>query len=254
MFRRCSFVLPLSTVQISLLAILVGCVGRQGGPVSRAPADPLLSPCAGPGARGREMFPMPNRIAKPLEDPHDLRTAIFGQPMGSIRSGVWWRLLSLGVLPTHRGALETNASADCARSAGTETGCLFSRSEIGLGTLYPRHLDVVQDYVAAMTLYRLSPSEEGLKASVLVLDWVGTDGLPDAFRLVWNASNGNLVARIGKGLFRISLGNYRANWFHDLDCRLMNWSGGEIEAAVSCADGQDRRMTVPGTGLLDDRR
>jgi hypothetical protein len=133
---------------------------------------------------------------------------------------------------------------------------LFSRSEIGLGTLYPRHLDVMQDYVSAMTLYRLSPSEGGLKERVLVLDWVGTDGLPDPFRLVWKASNGNLVARIGKGLFRISLGNYRANWFHDLDCRLLNWSGGEMDAAVSCSDGQDRRMTVPGSGLLmidDDR-
>lgn len=133
---------------------------------------------------------------------------------------------------------------------------MFSRSEIGLGTLYPRHLDVMQDYVSAMTLYRLSPSEGGLKERVLVLDWVGTDGLPDPFRLVWKASNGNLVARIGKGLFRISLGNYRANWFHDLDCRLLNWSGGEMDAAVSCSDGQDRRMTVPGSGLLmidDDR-
>ncbi len=138
------------------------------------------------------------------------------------------------------------------RAAGTgqRPAWLFSGFETGLGTLYPADLDIVQRYVASMTLYRLAPAEEGLKSSVLALDWVGTDRLPEMFRLVWSAPNRSLVARIGKGLFRISSGNYRANWFNDLDCRLVNWSGGETEATVSCADGKERRMLVPRTGLL----
>jgi hypothetical protein len=137
-----------------------------------------------------------------------------------------------------------------AGSTGQGPALLLSNSEIGFGTLYPDHLDLVQRYVSSMTLYTRAPDEKSLKARVLTLDWVGTDRLPDAFRLVWTAPNGNLVARIGKGLFRISSGNYRANWFQDVDCRLVNWSGGELEAAVSCTDGKDRRMLVPGTGLL----
>jgi hypothetical protein len=138
------------------------------------------------------------------------------------------------------------------RAAGTgqSPAWLFRGSETGLGTLYPTDLEIVQRYVASMTLYRLAPAEDGLKASVLALDWVGTDRLPEMFRLVWSAPNRNLVARIGKGLFRISSGNYRANWFNDLDCRLVNWSNGEAGATVSCADGKDRRMLVPGTGVL----
>ena len=136
------------------------------------------------------------------------------------------------------------------RAAGTgqRPAWLFSGFETGLGTLYPADLDIVQRYVASMTLYRLAPAEEGLKSSVLALDWVGTDRLPEMFRLVWSAPNRSLVARIGKGLFRISSGNYRANWFNDLDCRLVNWSGGETEATVSCADGKERRMLVPEPG------
>jgi hypothetical protein len=139
------------------------------------------------------------------------------------------------------------------RAAGPKQrpALLFSGSEIGLGTLYPAHLDLVQRYVAAMTLYGLAPNEDDLKTRVLALEWVGTDRLPDAFRLVWTAPNGNTIARIGKGLFRISYGNYRTNWFQNLDCRLMNWSGGESEAAVSCTDGKDRRMLVAGSGLIE---
>jgi hypothetical protein len=155
------------------------------------------------------------------------------------------------VLPITDGALGgERAGRLVAGNAGQGPTLLFSSSEIGLGTLYPAHLDLVQRYVSSMTLYSLAPNENDLKAKVLTLNWVGTDRLPDAFRLVWAAPNGNLIARIGRGLFRISSGNYRANFFRNVDCQLMNWSGGEIEAAVSCSDGKDRSMLVPGNGLL----
>ena len=179
-------------------------------------------------------LPVPNNAAEPLQVQSMSRTTAFGRRW---TASVLACVLSFAVC--HAEALGDERGGRLRPiGAGPESGLLFSSSEIGLGTLYPRHLDVVQDYVVAMTLYRLSPHEEDLKARVLVLNWMGAQGLPDAFRLVWAASNGNLVARIGKGLFRLSHGNYRANWFEDLDCRLINWSGGEIEAAVSCSDGQ----------------
>src|SRR5262245_4113711 len=72
------------------------------------------------------------------------------------------------------------------RAAGPQQrpALLFSGSEIGLGKLYPAHLDLVQRYVASMTLYGLTPNEDDLKTRVLALEWVGTNRLPDAFRLV----------------------------------------------------------------------
>lgn len=123
-------------------------------------------------------------------------------------------------------------------------------SELDPGKLYPDKQDVMQAYAGAMTWYRLAPEDAYPKGQTLALDWVGSDQLPEPFRLAWAAPNGDLVARIGGGIFRIILGDYRHNWFRDIDCRMVSWPDKNLEAAMSCDDGQERKMLIPGGGTV----
>jgi hypothetical protein len=55
-------------------------------------------------------------------------------------------------------------------------------------------------------------------------------------------------------VFRLSFADNRSNWFQELDCKLVAWPGGDTEAPMSCSDGSQRRMEIPGDGIvyLDD--
>lgn len=113
---------------------------------------------------------------------------------------------------------------------------------------------VPREYASAMTWYRVAFAG-GYDQGPMVASPLGYgDRLPEPLHWAWVADDGDLITRVGKGLFRLSFANGANNWFQEVDCRLQAWPGGNAEAPMVCNDGKPRAMQVPGDGivLVDD--
>jgi hypothetical protein len=105
-------------------------------------------------------------------------------------------------------------------------------------------------YGPAMTWYRVALADGHDQPPILAPDWSYDEQLPEPLHWAWLAENGDLIARTGRGVFRLSIANSRVNWFRDVDCRLMSWPDGKAEAPMACTDGSQRMMQIPGDGLV----
>ena len=118
-----------------------------------------------------------------------------------------------------------------------------------------RNLRIVpREYASAMTWYRVAFAG-GYDQGPMVASPLGYgDQLPEPLHWAWVADNGDLITRVGKGLFRLSFADSANNWFQEVDCRLQAWPEGNAEAPMACNDGKPRVMQVPGDGivLVDD--
>jgi hypothetical protein len=113
---------------------------------------------------------------------------------------------------------------------------------------------VPREYASAMTWYRVALAG-GYDQGPMVASPLGYgDQLPEPLHWAWVADNGDLITRVGKGLFRLSFANSANNWFQEVDCRLQAWPEGNAEAPMVCNDDKSRVMQVPGDGivLVDD--
>ena len=107
---------------------------------------------------------------------------------------------------------------------------------------------VPREYASAMTWYRVAFAGGYDQAPMLASPWSYGDQLPEPLHWAWVADNGDLITRVGKGLFRMSFANSHNNWFQEVDCRLLAWPEGNAEAPMTCNDGKQRTMQVPATG------
>lgn len=105
-------------------------------------------------------------------------------------------------------------------------------------------------FAASMALYRAAYTDDYARYQVLGLDWLGNGTPPEVLQWTWAARSGDLIARTGRGAFRLSFGDYRSNWFRDLDCTFISWPGNAREATMICEDGQKRTMRIPGNGVV----
>jgi hypothetical protein len=112
------------------------------------------------------------------------------------------------------------------------------------------------EYASAMTWYRVALAGGYTQAPMVASPWSRDEKLPEPLHWAWIADNGDLITRVGKGVFRISFADNQSNWFQDVDCRLSTWPGGDTEAPMTCADGKDRKMQIPGDGVIvvDDKQ
>jgi hypothetical protein len=109
---------------------------------------------------------------------------------------------------------------------------------------------VPREYGSAMTWYRVALAD-GYPQPPLVNSPLGYDEqLPEPLHWAWIAQDGNLITRVGKGIFRLSYVDSRVNWFRDIDCRLVAWPDGDLQAPMTCNDGTQRTMQIPGDGLV----
>jgi hypothetical protein len=106
---------------------------------------------------------------------------------------------------------------------------------------------VPHEYASAMTWYRVALAH-GYEPPLVTRSWVYSDQLPEPLQWAWSAPNGDLVARIGKGSFLLSFEDSRNNWFRELNCRLVQWPGGDAQAIMNCNDGTQRTMLIPEQG------
>jgi hypothetical protein len=127
---------------------------------------------------------------------------------------------------------------------------------------FPRELGVSADdktnlpreYASAMTFYRVALADGYTQPPILGAPRSYDEQLPKPLHWAWIADNGDLITRVGKGIFRLSFADNGSNLFRDLDCRLVSWPGGDSEAPMVCNDGSQRKMQIPGDGivLVDD--
>ena len=106
---------------------------------------------------------------------------------------------------------------------------------------------VPHEYATAMTWYRVALSQ-GYQPPLVAPSWIYSDQLPEPLRWTWSAPNGDLVARTGKGSFLLSFEDSGKNWFRELNCRMIQWPGGDAQAVMNCNDGTQRTMLIPEEG------
>ena len=110
------------------------------------------------------------------------------------------------------------------------------------------------EYGSAMNWYRTALADGYTQPPLVASPWLRDEQLPEPLQWTWVSDSGDIITRAGKGVFRLSFANNRSNWFHDVDCRLMAWPGGDSETSMTCGDGLQRVMRIPGDGvvLVDD--
>ena len=106
---------------------------------------------------------------------------------------------------------------------------------------------VPPEYASAMTWYRVALTR-GYQPPLVTRSWVYGDQLPEPLQWAWSAANGDLVARTGRGSFLLSFEDSRKNWFREVNCRMVQWPGGDAQAVMNCNDGTQRTMLIPEEG------
>jgi len=115
------------------------------------------------------------------------------------------------------------------------------------GTADTLKTGVPHEYASAMTWYRVALAQ-GYQPPLLAQSWLYSDQLPEPLQWAWSAPNGDLVARTGKGSFLLSFEDNDKNWFRELNCRMVQWPGGDAQAIMNCNDGTQRTMLIPEEG------
>ncbi|MEW9837017.1 hypothetical protein ABUE29_17025 [Mesorhizobium sp. ZMM04-4] len=110
-----------------------------------------------------------------------------------------------------------------------------------------RDAGIPAEYASAMTWYRVALAQ-GYQAPLVTRSWIYSDQLPEPLQWAWSAPNGDLVARTGKGSFLLSFEDSGKNWFRELNCRMIQWPGGDAQAVMNCNDGTQRTMLIPEEG------
>ena len=106
---------------------------------------------------------------------------------------------------------------------------------------------VPHEYASAMTWYRVALAH-GYQPPLVAQSWIYSDELPEPLQWAWSTANGDLVARTGKGSFLLSFEDSGKNWFRELNCRMVQWPGGDAQAIMNCNDGTQRTMQIPEEG------
>ena len=108
-------------------------------------------------------------------------------------------------------------------------------------------------YASAMTLYRVAMAS-GTQPPLVAPDRIYGEELAGPLQWTWSAENGDVVSKIGKGMFRLSFQENGSSWFREVNCRMTQWPGGDLKAPMDCDDGTKRTMTIPSEGvvMIDD--
>lgn len=150
-------------------------------------------------------------------------------------------------------AVENRLGADMVRDTKMSIGLDGNGVRTTTGTVAGTN-GLPKQYASAMTWYRTALEDGYTQPPLVASPWLRDEQLPEPLQWTWVSDNGDLVTRAGKGVFRLSFADNENNWFQDVDCRLLAWPGGDTEAPMSCEDGVERTMAIPGDGvvLVDD--
>ena len=108
----------------------------------------------------------------------------------------------------------------------------------------------VRRYASAMALYRVAMTDGYAQTPLVAVPWPYDEQLPEPLHWVWIADNGDVIARTGKGHFQMSFASNQSSWFRQVDCSLLAWPEGNSEAPMTCSDGTQRTLQIPGDGIV----
>ena len=107
-----------------------------------------------------------------------------------------------------------------------------------------------REYTSAMMWYRVSLADGYMQPPIFAVARSYDEYLPEPLNWAWISQNGDVVARTGRGVFKLSFADNSSNWFRDVECKLVSWPDGTTEAPMTCNDGSERRMMIPGDGIV----
>lgn len=140
------------------------------------------------------------------------------------------------------------AALSSAQAQGGQWGTLFLARLLPTHTianLYAGREMVIAQYTVAMRRYKAA-GERGL-GDRLAIAFQPSGAAPALEPFTWVAANGDMVRRIGNGVFAVSAGSQLGNWYVDVTCQVVLWP------TLACADGSERKIAAPDleTLLLD---
>lgn len=108
-------------------------------------------------------------------------------------------------------------------------------------------------YASAMALYRVAMAS-GVRPPLVTPDRIYGEELAGPLQWTWSTPNGDVLSKTGRGMFRLSFAENGGSWFREMNCRMIQWPGGDLQAPMDCEDGTQRVMTIPSEGvvMIDD--
>ena len=111
-----------------------------------------------------------------------------------------------------------------------------------IAAAYAGNETVVVQYSVAMRRYK--SAAERSEAERMAISFLPREGQSSVEPFTWIAADGDMVRRIGDGLFALSAGNPIGNWYTDVKCRVELWP------KLFCEDGSQRTMSAPNLATL----
>lgn len=112
----------------------------------------------------------------------------------------------------------------------------------GIARLYAGREVIIAQYTLGMR--RLKAAGERGAGQPIAIAFLPREGLPTLEPFTWVAANGDMVRRVGDGLFILSAGNQLGNWYTDVTCRVTTWP------TLFCTDTRERTISAPDLETL----
>lgn len=112
----------------------------------------------------------------------------------------------------------------------------------GIARLYAGREVIIAQYTLGMR--RLKAAGERGGGQPIAIAFLPREGLPPLEPFTWVAANGDMVRRVGDGVFVLSAGNQLGNWYTDITCQVTGWP------TLVCGDGSERTISAPDLETL----
>ena len=138
----------------------------------------------------------------------------------------------------------------CVLTPANAQGSASKWATLFLARLSPEHSGIARMYagreaiVAQYTLGMRRLKAAGERGQPIAITFLPREGLPALEPFTWVAANGDMVRRIGDGLFLLSAGNQLGNWYTDTTCQVTTWP------TLACSDGSQRTISAPDLETL----
>lgn len=153
-----------------------------------------------------------------------------------------WHLVQIAALTI---SLDGSAAAERQGRLHQPPPPVLKDVQVNPASLYEGRVAVLARYAGAMTSQRLEAARNPAQGA----GNRGFDGKAEpGGRWTFVSGNGHWVERRSDGTLALSLNDYLANWYAEVECRITQWP------TMACEDGRTRTISAPSatTIRIDD--
>jgi hypothetical protein len=110
-------------------------------------------------------------------------------------------------------------------------------ADSAIGQRYAGNEIVIARYATAMRRYKAAA--ERSEFDRLAISFLPRDNTGTLEPFTWIADNGDMVRRMGDGIFRLMAGDPLGNWYTETTCQVTLWP------TFYCSDDRERVMAAP---------